>query len=213
MAENRPDAERPDAAAASDLAAQLEQCQAAHLRTLADFDNVRRRTGREIAAAKAAERDRVVRAWLPVLDHLELALAHAESHPDALADGVRGVRQLALEALRAGGVSRIDADSGPFDPNRHEVGAVVDGSAQPEPIPAGTVIEVMRPGYQADGRVLRPASVAVSAGPRPQPASGGPPAATPQAAGSGGSGGSGPQAARSGRDAGGPGPDAGPEAS
>ncbi|KQC39624.1 nucleotide exchange factor GrpE [Frankia sp. ACN1ag] len=167
----RPDAERPDAATASDLAVQLEQCQAAHLRTLADFDNVRRRTGREIAAAKAAERDRVVLAWLPVLDHLELALGHAESHPDALVDGVRGVRHLALEALRASGVSRIDADSGLFDPHRHEVGAVVDGSAWATAGPAGTVVEVMRPGYQADGHVLRPASVAVSAGPRSPTAS------------------------------------------
>ncbi len=167
MGENRSDAERPETTPAPDLAAKLEQCQASHLRTLADFDNYRRRTGREIGAAKAAERDRVVLAWVPVLDHLELALSHADADPDSLVDGVRGVRQLALGALRNSGVTRLDDETGAFDPTRHEVGAVVDSGSTSRPPPAGTVVEVLRPGYQADGRVLRPASVAVSAGPKP----------------------------------------------
>lgn len=167
MGENRSDAERPETGPAPDLAAELEQCQASHLRTLADFDNYRRRTGREIGAAKAAERDRVVLAWVPVLDHLELALSHADADPDSLVDGVRGVRQLALDALRNSGLTRLDDETGAFDPTRHEVGAVVDSGSTSRPPPAGTVVEVLRPGYQADGRVLRPASVAVSAGPKP----------------------------------------------
>ncbi|WP_066066810.1 nucleotide exchange factor GrpE [Frankia sp. EI5c] len=155
-----------------DLARELEECQAQQLRTLADFDNYRRRTGREISAARAAERDRVVLAWLPVLDHLELALSHASADPESLIDGVRGVRQLALDALRSCEVVRLDDESGAFDPNRHQVGAVVDASSMPasssmpDPPPAGTVVTVLRPGYAAEGRVLRPASVAVSAGPR-----------------------------------------------
>lgn len=155
-----------DHPAGADLAAELEESQARHLRTLADFDNYRRRTGREISAATAAERDRVVLAWLPVLDHLELALDHADADPDSLIDGVRGVRQLALDALRISGVARLDDETGPFDPARHEVGAVVDSASTPQPPPAGTVVEVLRPGLEAGGRVLRPASVAVSAGPR-----------------------------------------------
>lgn len=167
MGENRSDAERHETVPAPDLAAELEQCQASHLRTLADFDNYRRRTGREFDAAKAAERDRVVLAWVPVLDHLELALSHADADPDSLVDGVRGVRQLALDALRNSGVTRLDEETGAFDPARHEVGAVVDSGSTSRPPPAGTVVEVLRPGYQADGRVLRPASVAVSAGPKP----------------------------------------------
>ncbi|EFC80371.1 nucleotide exchange factor GrpE [Parafrankia sp. EUN1f] len=167
MGENRSDAERPETAPAPDLAAELEQCQARNLRILADFDNYRRRTGLEIGAAKAAERDRVVLAWVPVLDHLELALSHADADPDSLVDGVRGVYQLALDALRSSGVTRLDDETGAFDPTRHEVGAVVDSGSTPRPPPAGTVVEVLRPGYQADGRVLRPASVAVSAGPKP----------------------------------------------
>ncbi|MBE3206186.1 MULTISPECIES: nucleotide exchange factor GrpE [Parafrankia] len=157
---------RPEKApAAPDLAVELEECRDRQLRTLADFDNFRRRTGRELAAARTAERDRVVLAWLPVLDHLELALSHASADPGSLLDGVRGVRQLALEALRRCGVVRLDDEHGPFDPNRHEVGAVVDVSATPDPPPAGTVMDVLRAGFAADGRVLRPASVAVSAGP------------------------------------------------
>ncbi|MCM3920228.1 nucleotide exchange factor GrpE [Frankia sp. AiPs1] len=167
MGENRSDAERPETTPTPDLAAKLEQCQASHLRTLADFDNYRRRTGREIGAARAAERDRVVLAWVPVLDHLELALSHADADPDSLVDGVRGVHGLALDALRNSGITRLDDESGAFDPTRHEVGAVVDSGSTSRPPPAGTVVEVLRPGYLADGRVLRPASVAVSAGPKP----------------------------------------------
>ncbi|MCK9901547.1 nucleotide exchange factor GrpE [Parafrankia colletiae] len=150
----------------SGLAAELEECQARQLRTLADFDNYRRRAGRELEAARSAERDRVVLAWIPVLDHLDLALEHAAADPGALVDGVRGVRQLALDALRVSGVSRLDDEAGPFNPKRHEVGAVVDASTMPEPPPAGTVVEVLRPGFAADGRLLRPATVAVSAGPQ-----------------------------------------------
>ncbi|MEX5636306.1 nucleotide exchange factor GrpE [Parafrankia sp. FMc2] len=167
MGENRSDAERPETAPAPDPTAELEQCQARNLRILADFDNYRRRTGREIGAAKAGERDRVVLAWVPVLDHLELALSHTDADPDSLVDGVRGVHQLALDALRNSGVTRLDDETGAFDPTRHEVGAVVDSGSTSSPPAAGTVVEVLQPGYQADGRVLRPASVAVSAGPKP----------------------------------------------
>lgn len=157
-----------DSAPGPDLAAELEECQARQLRTLADFDNYRRRVGRELGAARAAERDRVVLAWLPVLDHLELALEHAAADPESLADGLRGVRQLALDALRASGVSRLDDESGPFDPARHEIGAVIDVSRTAQPPAAGTVVDVLRAGFATEeGRVLRPASVAVSAGPRP----------------------------------------------
>ncbi|MBL7499030.1 nucleotide exchange factor GrpE [Frankia sp. CN7] len=155
------------------LSTELESCQQRHLRTLADFDNYRRRTARELGAARGAERDRVVLAWLPVLDHLELALAHAGADPGALVDGLHGVRRLALDAVAACGVRRLDEETGMYDPARHEVGAVVNGSSSDRPAPAGAVVEVLRPGYEADGRVLRPASVAVStggspaAGPRP----------------------------------------------
>jgi molecular chaperone GrpE len=184
------------AAQVAALAAELEECQARHLRTLADFDNVRRRAGREAERARAAERDQVIRDWLPVLDNLDLALDHTGADPKALVEGIGRVRELALAALRRSGVTRVDEAAVPFDPVRHEVAAVVEPSPSTGPDPArrpgghggggaggtgagaerrtthpghgppppGTVLGVFRPGYLIDGRVLRPASVAVSAG-------------------------------------------------
>ncbi len=140
------------------LAARLDECQARSLRTLADFDNYRRRTAREVERAREEERDRVVLEWLPVLDNLEHALTNADADPTTIVEGVRGVRELALSALRRFGVSRIDETSVPFDPARHEVAAVA-GSGRARP---GRVIGILRPGYLAQGRLLRPAAVAVS---------------------------------------------------
>jgi molecular chaperone GrpE len=147
--------DRPDAAA---LAAELDECRSQHVRALADFDNYRRRAARELDRVRETERDRVVGEWIPVIDDLDRALAHARADPAMLVDGVRGVRERAIAALRRCGVTRVDEVRGPFDPTRHEVGGVVADARTP----AGDVVDVLRPGYLADGRVLRPASVTVS---------------------------------------------------
>ncbi|SRR5690606_33555578 len=124
------------------------------LRSLADLDNFRKRAAAQMVAARDEERARVATEWLPVIDHLDLALAHAAADPNTIVEGVRVVREQALAVMSRLGFPRDDEAGVPFDPAQHE--AV--GTVPAEGTPAGTVVEVVRPGY---GR-LRPASVVVS---------------------------------------------------
>jgi molecular chaperone GrpE len=127
-------------------------------RAVADLDNLRKRYARELQREREAERARVANAWLPVLDNLELALGHADSDLSPIAQGVRAIRDQAVEALARLGYPRRDEVGVPFDPSLHEVVAVVD---EPE-APPGTVVRVVRPGYGEHDRQLRPTAVAVS---------------------------------------------------
>lgn len=127
-------------------------------RALADLDNVRKRQGRDLATARAEERARVAAAWLPVLDSLDRALGHSDADEDPVAAGVRAVRDQAVGVLSALGYPRHEEVGVPFDPVRHEVVSVVDEPS----VAAGTVVEVLRPGYGDGPDQLRPAAVAVS---------------------------------------------------
>jgi molecular chaperone GrpE len=126
-------------------------------RALADLDNLRKRFARQLASEQAAERARVTAAWLPVLDNLELALEHAESDPAAIVEGVRAVRDQAVNLLDALGYPRHDETGVAFDPTRHEAISVHAADAAP-----GTVLQVLRPGYGEADRQLRPATVVVA---------------------------------------------------
>ncbi|MFE4534560.1 nucleotide exchange factor GrpE [Streptomyces scopuliridis] len=141
-----------------DIQKDLAEAQDAWRRALADLDNLRKRHARELEGVREAERARTAAAWLPVLDHLELALTHAGADPDSIVQGVEAVRDQAVEVLAGLGYPRQEESGVPFDPNRHEVVRVVD---DPDTEP-GTVVEVLRPGYGDDGRQLRPMAVAVS---------------------------------------------------
>jgi molecular chaperone GrpE len=127
-------------------------------RAVADLDNLRKRSARELDRGRATERSRVAGAWMPIVDNLELAIRHAGDQSDAVLEGVRNVLGQALQVFEQLGYPR-DAEAGiPFDPERHEVVGVVD---QPDSAP-GTVVEVLRPGYGEGSRQLRPAAVVVS---------------------------------------------------
>ncbi|ACU75280.1 GrpE protein [Catenulispora acidiphila DSM 44928] len=128
-------------------------------RALADLDNARKRHARELSQAAAAERRRVCLAWLPVVDHLELALDHADGDSPFVA-GVRAVRDQAVGVLASLGFARDDQTGVPFDPQRHEATGVVEDPGSPP----GTVVRVLRPGYgRPPESQLRPAAVLVSA--------------------------------------------------
>ncbi|MFI1465308.1 nucleotide exchange factor GrpE [Nocardia carnea] len=127
-------------------------------RALADLDNLRKRYAKDLGRERAAEVAKVSAAWLPVLDNLELALAHAGSDPQAVVEGVKAIRDQAVQVLSQFGFERHDEVGVPFSPELHEVVGVVDS---PD-LESGTVVEVVRPGYGEDGRQLRPAAVVVS---------------------------------------------------
>ncbi|ABM09222.1 nucleotide exchange factor GrpE [Paenarthrobacter aurescens] len=127
-------------------------------RALADADNIRKRAAREASQLRAQERAAVSLLWLPVLDNLELALAHAPSAGDPLVDGLDAIRSQAIDILARLGYPRIDGENVPFDPRIHEVVSV----SETDDVPPGTVITVLRPGYGGTDTILRPAAVVVS---------------------------------------------------
>ena len=129
-------------------------------RAVADLDNVRKRQARDLVQERAAERARVAAAFLPVLDTIDMALAHAEADPNTIVAGVRAVLDQAQAVLSGLGYPRQDDVGVPFDPLRHEVVAVV--SPEEAGQPAGAVAAVLRPGYGEPERQLRPAAVTVA---------------------------------------------------
>ena len=142
----------------TDTGAEFAQLEDRWRRALADLDNLRKRYAKDLDRERAAETARVSAAWLPVLDNLELALAHAGSDPQTVVDGVKAIRDQAVQILSRLGFERHDEVGVPFSPELHEVVSVV---THPD-LPSGTVIEVLRPGYGENGQQLRPATVVVS---------------------------------------------------
>ncbi len=139
-------------------AEQLAEVEDRWRRAVAELENVRRRCAQQVADERRSERMRVAAAWLPVVDNLELALEHAPGDADPVIDGVRAVRDQAVEVLARLGFPRHAETAVPFDPFRHEaVGVVADPHAA-----AGSVVSVVRPGYGIGDQLLRPATVVVA---------------------------------------------------
>jgi len=152
-----PDAAGP-APAEDEYTTAIQELEDRWRRALADLDNLRKRHARELERERTVERSRTAAAFLPVLDNLELALTHAGADPGAIVEGVRAVRDQAVNVLELLGYPRHAETGVAFDPARHEVvGVVQDPDASP-----GTVVEVLRPGYGDGERQLRPAAVTVA---------------------------------------------------
>ncbi len=129
---------------------------------MADLTNSNTRHARDLQQVREHERSEVARQFLPLVDHLELALGHAASEPSSIISGVEHVLGDAVEVFRRLGFERFDQVGVPFDPARHDaVSAVEVDEAEP-----GTVVHVVRPGYGEGTSQLRPASVVVSTGHR-----------------------------------------------
>src|SRR5260370_30957597 len=140
------------------LQARIAELEDQRLRALADTDNLRKRCARDIERARSEERARVASEWLPVLDNLELALAHADADPAVIIDGVRAVRDQAAGVLQRLGFPRRDDLGTVFDPSRHDaIGSRAGTDAEP-----GTVVEVLRPAYGDGDHQLPPALVVVA---------------------------------------------------
>jgi molecular chaperone GrpE len=140
------------------------------LRALADLDNLRKRFQREVGREREAERFRVASEWLPVVDDLDRAVEHVteeaakaaengDGQPGSVPEGLRVVRQHALDVLARLGYLRFGDVGDRFDPVRHEAVGAVDADAEP-----GTVLAVVRPGYGTAEVILRPAAVVVAKG-------------------------------------------------
>jgi molecular chaperone GrpE len=138
------------------------------LRTMAEMENLRRRTEREVADAKTYGVTAFARDMLTVADNLARALdslpdearANADSALKGLIEGVELTTRDLTAALSRHGVKKLEPLGEKFDPNFHQ--AMFE--APNEELPAGTVAQVVQSGWRIGDRVLRPAMVGVSKG-------------------------------------------------
>jgi molecular chaperone GrpE len=131
----------------------------------ADFENYQKRQQRDLAVERRYAQMPLASDLLPALDNLDRALSAAQQANDKgpLATGVAMVQGQLLDALRRHGVTRIEAQGQPFDPNKHQ--AVMQRPSAEHP--PQTVVQVLEQGYMFHDRVLRPARVAVSVAAEP----------------------------------------------
>jgi molecular chaperone GrpE len=164
---------QPDAAptapkASTSLDRELAEMKDRLLRTLADMENMRKRTDREVADARVYGISTFARDILGVADNMHRAMqalddelrANADDAVKALLDGVELTERELINVLEKNGVKKLDPLGQKFDPNRHQAMFEMEDAS----VPSGTVVQVMQAGYTIGERVLRPALVAVSKG-------------------------------------------------
>jgi molecular chaperone GrpE len=140
-----------------DLGAELAQAEDRHKRALADLDNYRKRSAREVDQRVAERGERITRDWLEAVDSVERALRMG-GPGNELAAGLRAVLEQMEAILERQGVERVGAPGERFDPELHDAVAVRES----DEVPDRTILELARSGYRAGGRLLRPAQVVVS---------------------------------------------------
>jgi molecular chaperone GrpE len=147
------------------VAAQRDEYLALAQRTQADFENYRKRVGRESVAAQERGLIKLAQELLPALDNLDRALEKAgaggegEGREEALLEGVGLVRSELHAALARVGIERFAPQGEKFDPAQHEAMAQQPVAGAP----SGTVAEVFQPGYRCGDTIIRPARVLVAA--------------------------------------------------
>jgi len=172
---DRQQADPPDAAAGSpageDEMGKLRRENAdlrdRSMRTLADFDNFRKRSDRDRQDLKKYALVEPLRDFLNIVDNLDLALSAAGTADD-LKRGVEMIHRQMLDLLRRNGVKEVKALGEPFDPAVHEAVSREEDSTVRTP----TVTGEMRRGYSIHDRLLRPAMVKVSVPVEAKPAGG-----------------------------------------
>ena len=130
-----------------------------YMRTLADFENYRKRADREKSDFYKYALQGVLKDLLPVLDNFDRALEHAEEGDD-FHKGVLLIYKQLLDVLQKNGVKPINESGVRFDPNIHE-GVIREENPS---VPSQTVTAVLQKGYFLHDRLLRPAMVKVAVG-------------------------------------------------
>jgi len=130
------------------------------LRTMADFQNFRKRVQDEKKILEERANEKFVLALLPVLDNFERSMASvtAGASLESVTEGIKAIERQLRSVLDSQKVVRIASVGSPFDPDLHEALATVDSEEHPE----GTVMDEIEAGYKVGERVIRPARVRVS---------------------------------------------------
>jgi len=138
-----------------------------YLRTYADFDNYRKRMQRDLADFRHYANEQLALELLPVIDHLGLALKHAETTEEnvqGLQQGVELVYKQLRDVLEKFGIKSFESQGEPFDPAKHDAIMQVER----DDVPANMVVQVLNEGYVYHDKVLRHAKVGVSKRPTEQ---------------------------------------------
>ena len=130
------------------------------LRSVAEFENYRKRTLKERAELILNGGEKVITAILPILDDMERAIENGAKteDPEVLREGMTLIYQKFMKTLEAQGVSKIDTDDADFDTDVHEAVAMVPGMGDDK---KGKVIDCLQQGYKLNDKVIRHAKVAV----------------------------------------------------
>jgi molecular chaperone GrpE len=134
-------------------------------RVAADYDNYQKRSVKQISDNIAYEKDKLIKALLPVIDDFERVLANAEcgKNTDAVIKGMGIVYEHLKGVLRSEGVEEIESAGEKFDPAHHQ--ALTQRSEQDKE--DGVVLEELQKGYKLNGRVIRASRVVVNKTPAP----------------------------------------------
>jgi molecular chaperone GrpE len=154
----------PPGNGAADQSAELARMEDRYKRALADLDNYRKRSARELQMGIEQSRESLLRDWLEAVDSVERALQMSHGTPGE--EGLRALLEQMEAILARHGVQRIGAAGEQFDPERHEA---IEARATNE-APDRTILAAVRSGWAIGDRVLRPALVIVAR--RPESASG-----------------------------------------
>lgn len=132
-----------------------------YLRTVAEYDNFRKRTAKEKTAIYTSSLTDVCKAWLPVLDNLDRAVEAAkiaDAEQQGMLEGIEMVQKQAVETMKQLGVEEIDCQGKEFNPEYHAAIAHIDDEKYEE----NTIIEVIQKGYIKDEHVIRHSMVVVA---------------------------------------------------
>lgn len=139
----------------ADLASEKDQ----HLRTLAEFDNFRKRAIKERSELLKYQGEKAFQDLLDIQDNFELALKHADADPANLKQGVALIHKLFVEFFKKWEIKAESAVGQEFDPSKHSaISRVESKDARP-----GTVINELKKAYFYKDKLLRPAEVVVAA--------------------------------------------------
>ena len=140
--------------------AEIAELKDKYLRSVAEFDNYRKRTLKERAELILNGGEKVISAILPVVDDMERAMENGKTtdDPQVLREGMELIYHKMMKVLEAQGVSAIETENADFDTDLHEAVAMVPGMGGDK---KGKVIDCMQRGYKLNDKVIRHARVAV----------------------------------------------------
>ncbi len=140
------------------IAERYKELEDKYLRLAAEFENYKKRMAREYIRIMETSTDDYSRELLDIVDDFERALSHSDAGSEVIRQGMDLILAKMNELLKKKGIEKIAAVGERFDPALHEAVAQIESNTTEE----GIILEEIQKGYRADGRILRPARVAVA---------------------------------------------------